>query len=282
LSAAKGIAALILVLPLLGAAGDPSEKVRQKIDTTLSKEPTVSARADALCRLAWTDDDPDVREFARMKIVQYGKFGIPALRRAVRWAPKEQQPDVVKALLEAWEHVEIGIPKDYLPALEEATWFGGHDSRMLAIPELGRFSYRPALLTIIDAGWEDVSLQPAVVSALQNLRDDRARFFLEHTMLEGGPGVREASAVALATIGGRCLLPLKAAIRSDDAALRLIAIRALLPVATTDDLSVLHEYVYEHPDDDESTVRAVRDSAAALEKVLAAQEGADAASPMPD
>jgi hypothetical protein len=108
--------------------------------------------------------------------------------------------------------------------------------------------------------------------------DARARFFLEEMMLEGPPDARGQAAAALARIGGPARYPLKLAIRSDDPEVRLIAVQALLPVATTDDISTLHEYAYNHPDDDPGILEAVRASALMLEEALARQAEAESAS----
>ena len=60
--------------------------------------------------------------------------------------------------------------------------------------------------------------------------------------------------------------------------LRLL--RALLPVASTADLTVLYEYLGAHADDDPATTQAVKAAAEHFEKINAEQQAADAASPV--
>jgi HEAT repeat protein len=265
-------------LPLL--AQETPESAQKIIDDAIAKAGSIPRQADALVELAFPDEDGDrtVMLLARKSLVAYGEYAIPALRAAVTEARPDHQADVVWTLTRAFLKIETGLPALYLIGLEEAAWYGTREARLRAIPELGRHRYRPALLTIIDAAYEDPELAPTAIEALAMMGDDRARFFLEKQMLEGGPEVRGIAAAALARIGDKALLPLKVAIRSDDSDVRFVSVQALLPVATVDDISTLHEYVYNHPDDDPGTLEAVRASALALEETLSRQAEADAAS----
>ena len=65
---------------------------------------------------------------------------------------------------------------------------------------------------------------------------------------------------------------MKDALKSEDPSLRVLAARALLPVATVEELTAFHEYAASYPNDDEATVQAVRRAAAALEEALALPE----------
>jgi len=256
------------------SAGADAPNARRIVDAAITAAGTnIPAQAEALARLAWPaqDADPEVAALARSRLVGYQAYGLPSIRSAIRWARPEQQADVVSALIGAYEKIGYGQPGDFLAGLNDSVWFGSREARLIAIPELGRYRFLPSLLTIIDAAHEDPALAPVAVEALAAIGNDRARFFLESVMLKGDPQVRGMAASALARIGNDALLPLKVAIRSDDRATRVIAVQALLPVATVDDLSTLHEYVYSHPDDDAATVEAVRGSTAMLEDVLARQ-----------
>jgi HEAT repeat protein len=276
----------VIVLVLLATAGSPAvaeetlESAQKIVDETITRAGGIPKQADALARLAWPaeDGDPNVMLLARKALMAYGEYAIPTLRRAVTSVRPDQQEEVVWALTRAFLRMESGRPSEYLIGLEEAAWFGSRGARLQAIPELGRHRYRPSLLTMVDAAYEDPELIPTVIEALGMMGDPRARFFLEKMMLEGPPEIRGQAAAALSRIGGTALFPLKLAIRSDDPDVRLVAIQALLPVATIDDISTLHEYVYNHPEDDPGILEAVRASALMLEEALARQAEADSAS----
>lgn len=268
----------------VSAEGDAPRRPEDEVHAATYGLRTVEERTEALARLAWTSGaaEPDTAAVARLWLVDHGHKAIPTLRKALHWVKPEQQADVVKAVLAIFRRQTTGIPAGYLGALEEAIWFGTREARLLAIPEVAGFRYTPAMMTIIDAAVEDPELLPAAVPALGRLGDDRARFFLEKVMTSSDAEARRLAADALSRIGGRATLPLKAAMRSEDRDLRTAALRALLPRATVDDLSALHEYVYAHPDDDPDLVAAAREAALEMERVLAAQQAADSASPMPE
>jgi HEAT repeat protein len=153
--------------------------------------------------------------------------------------------------------------------------------REQAIPEISRFRMQSPVLTIIDAAIEDPEVLRVAVDALGSMGDGRARFFLERILHEGKPGMRERAAVSLSRLGESGRTILKSAIRSDSKEIRLAAIRALLPVATVDDLSSLYDYGRTHADDDPATAKAVEAATVALEKALESQRALDAASPSP-
>ncbi|MDX1389661.1 MAG: hypothetical protein R3344_10755 [Acidobacteriota bacterium] len=278
------LAALFALAPVCAVADIPSGEARQKVYEAIARAPSISEQANTLALLAWIEDDvdPAVASEARTALVGFGGQGMHAIRAAFLKVDPDQQADVVRALLDARDTVEAGIPANLFPALEEAVWFGTTEARGIAIAELGRYRQSGAVVTIIDAGYEDDELVPVAIDALGAIGDDRARFFLETQIFGTEPGIPEKASIALARIGGRALEPLKKAMRSDDRRLRELAVRALLPVATVDDLSALYEYTYSNPEDDPELVEAVRRSTVVLERLLAAQQSEDSASPMPD
>ena len=277
------IAAAIASLPLLLSAApatvdnpDPEKVIRD----AMAEAVQIPRQAVALIHLAWPAEPGDsaVAARARAEVVGFGEIGIPFLRTAITQVKPQQQADLVKAFIEAYRRVPSGMPPDYLAGLEQAAWFGSEEARRVAIVELARYRYRQALLTIMDSAYEFPDLLPLCIYALGKIGDDRARFFLEKHLNEGKAGVSEQAAIGLAQIGGRALLPLKAALRSGNRSLRQIGARALLPVAGVDDISSLHEYVASHPSDNPETLRAVREATIMLEKIREATEAAASAS----
>jgi hypothetical protein len=271
---------LLVLAGSFAAAEETVESAQKIVDQVITDAGSIPQQADALVRLAWpeVDGDPMVMLLAQKSLVAYAKDAIPSLRRAITRVRPDQQAEVVWAMTRSFLSMEGGLPSEYLIGLEEAAWFGTREARLRAIPEIGRHRYYPGLLTIIDAAYEDPELVPTAIESLAMMGDDRARFFLEKMMLEGGPEVRGQAAAALAQIGDEALRPLKMAVRSDDPEVRMVAIQALLPVATVDDISALHEYVYNHPDDDPGVLEAVRASALMLEELLERQAETESAS----
>jgi hypothetical protein len=274
---------LALSLSFLGVGAGETADADRIVNEAMARAHDIPAQATALTELAWpeTGGDPRVRAKAKEVLVGFGQNGMEALWKALRTVKPADQAEVVETLLLEFRQLSGGLPQEYLPALEDAIWYGTRDSRKIAIPEIARFSSGAPVLTIIDAAMEDPEILPIAVDALGAARDPRARFFLERTLQEGKPGVREKAAVALARIGRPGRVVLKTACASQRKEIRLASIRALLPVATVEDLSSLYGYTTAHASDDPATTKAVEEAAARLEKALEAQQAAEASSPAP-
>lgn len=278
------VALALSALPLLGAttrATNDAPDPRKIIVEALAGAGDVPAQAEALAALAWpsTGGDLAVRAAARQELVGFGRYGMAALWKAVLRVPPAEKVEVVEVLLGAFRRLTQGIPEEYLPALDDAIWFGTREARQVAIPELARFRSQPSVLTIIDAAREEAELVGIAVEALGAIGDPRARFYLERVLNEGKAGVRESAAVALGRLDESGRVVLRTATRSQIKEVRLAAVRALLPVATVDDLTALYEFAGTHADDDPATARSVQAATTLLEKALEAQQAADAATP---
>jgi hypothetical protein len=245
---------------------------------------SIPEQAEALVRLAWLDDhqDPLVRALAREQLVDFGKHSTQALYEAIPQVDPAFTADVTLTLIESRRRLESAGPHDFIAALEQAIWFGSVDAKWLAIREIKRFSYHPALLPIIDAAVEYPELAGVTMKCLGELGDDRARFYLGRHLAESDPELRLMAAEALADIGGRAIPTLREATLSEDAGTRHAAIEALLPRTSLNDLTILHEYVYLHPDDDPAILEKVRDRAVLLESLMDDSLEFDAVSPAPE
>lgn len=274
-------ASVLSIVPTRGAA--PPSDPAKVVEDAKAKANAIPAQAEALARLAWPDDggDPAVRKIAREQLVDFADAATDALWKAVIHVKPEYKAEVVQTLLAGFRRLTEGLPANYLPALDDAVWFGTREARILAIPELGRFRNRASVLPIIDAAIEDPQILEVAVKALGAIGDERARFFLAKVLDEGGAEIRDAAAVALGRLGDEGRAMLKSAMRSPRRELRLSAVRALLPVATVEDLTALHEFATSHAADDAATAKSVEAAAATLEKVLEAREAADSATPGP-
>lgn len=277
LAAALGIAAAYAVADSAPLAPEEAERiVRQALVGKLSH----AEQAEELLQLAWlrAGVPPEVSESARVELERWGARVIPTLRRAMARVRTDQTASVVRTILVARESDRAGIPLEYVASLADALWIGSPEAKREAIPYLAMEGEKFAVLPLIDSALEEPDLVPEVIRALGVIGDDRARFWLEKVLHEGGPGDREAAAVALARIGGRAMAPLRDALRSASRDVRLAAARAILPVATPDELTAFYLYLAEHADDDPATSQALRAAAAVIEEKREAQQAADAAS----
>jgi hypothetical protein len=274
----------VLVMGFVVAAGLPLSladgRASQVVNRAKAAAKDIPGQAEALALLAWPDAtpvDPEVASLARREIVGFGDWGLDALHRRLLEAPPRFGADITSAIIETRLHVTANLPAQYIPSLYDAVWYGSVEAKRLAMAELAGQRFPPAMLPIIDAVYEYPALTEVAVETLQRLGDDRARFFLGELLLEGDPAYRQMAAVALATIGGRCIDTLRDATVSERAQIRGAAIDALLPVSSVNDLTILYEYIAQFPEDDADRVDRVLQRATQLEAILEARQDVDAA-----
>ncbi len=263
----------LAALPAIADVEIIDSEVIAALDQAKAGKSTSHARARALSLLAWPPSmdlpDPRISAAARWQLVGFGDKGMRALRQQVREAKPRYQADVVATIIEARRNSPSGpTPPDYLPALEEAIWFASPDAKRLAMIEISRYMFPPAVSSTIDAMHLHPELIEISIETLARLRDRRARFFLLQVLEGARPDRRLQAAGALARIGDHAVYALRLAAKSEDPAVRRAAIDALLPVANPDDLTLLHEFVGLRLDEDGELLERIRQRAIELEREL--------------
>lgn len=264
----------------LPAGAQMIEDARSTIVRETSKAADIPQQADALVRLAWPPEgqgDPYVRAAARRELIDYGDFALRPLRDAVKTRDAVWQADIVATFIEAARTITSGQPPDLLPGLEEAIWFGSSHARRLAIREIGRHRFPPAVLPIIDAIDANPELTMTGIRALGQMGDSRARFFLGRVLTQGAPRHQHEAATALAQLGEGGLFVLRQAARSESRVEREAAFWALLSAALPEDADLFHRYGVLHPEDDPALLQRVLARAAELETQLEQKRDAEAA-----
>jgi hypothetical protein len=271
LASASLLFAVALAPPAAADEPPAGAEARDAVRAALNSARDIDGQAAALARLAWPTDGERVAglsALARYKLVRFDEYAFQALFDALDRVPEPLSTDVVAVILEARRRHRGGVPAAFIPALERAVWFGSVGARRLAIRELARYHYRPAMLPAIDAAIEDPQLVDTVVELLPLFGHAGARYYLQDVLLEGTERQRRLAAVSLARIGGRALETLRDASLSDDRVIRELAVGALLPLTGVNDLTTLYEYVADHPDDDAELIARVRERAIQLEELL--------------
>jgi len=237
---------------------------------------SIDGQALALAHLAWPSERPvdhRVAFAARDELAGFGQHALKALREALRTVDPLYRADVVAVLLEARRKVPTGMPADLLPAFEESMWYGSVEAQRLAMRELAQIEYERGVLPIIDAVYDHPGLLRPATLSLGRLMNVRARFFLDAVLRAegdplGDPRIRAAAAASLASFQGVATPVLRAACRSERPEVRQTAIAALVPITGLEDLTVLHEYIALHPDDDSAVMRLVAQRAQLLESLV--------------
>jgi hypothetical protein len=268
------LVALCATAATTGAAGEEPDP-RQVLNRAKAAAGSISKQADALVDLAWGHDDALVRAAARDELVKFGSHALPALRRALPRVDPLFQGDVTATLIEARRRNRSGNPPDYMPALDEAIWFGSVEARRLAIIELSRYPFPPAVLTTIDAVHEFPELTLTGLRALGRMRNERARFFLRRVLLHGEPRYQRVAAQALGLVGETGIPVLRELLAASEPSVREAAVFAFLPYATPDDIAALREYVGLHDGDDPAVLDAIRERVLELEAAIGGPGPAD-------
>jgi hypothetical protein len=257
-------------------AADPA---REAIVEALAKGGDIPGQARNLANLAWPAGKRDevIAARARRELANFGDHGMSALRNALNTVKLGYTEEVVATTLEAQRASRVEFAQEYRAVMLDALWVGSRGAKVLAIQALSVDRNPLAVGPMIDSAIADPALAPQVVEALGALRYQQARFYLDRVMMEGPLSLRPAAASSLAQIGGAALGPLKNALKAPTRDARLLAARALLPAATEYDLGALYEYIEKHGDDDPELTQALKLSATAIEKAIAARDANAAA-----
>jgi len=249
------------------------ERTYEALNRAKAESLGIAGQVKILIGLAWPADpdaDPVLRAAARADLVSYGAYSLNGLREAVKTIDPIFRADATAAMIEAWRSDPSGSPPDYWPGLEEAIWFGTVESKRLGMIELSNYPFPPGVLTIIDAVYEYPELALPALRALNRMRNDRARNFLKRVLMFTGPPYRNLAADAIAALGDPIGVPiLRDAARSEQRDVREVSMAAFLPWAVTDDLTMLYEYLEQHPKDDPAVLEAIKEKALELEAKLA-------------
>jgi len=247
------------------------EEIQEIIKEALFGKNKVPDQVRALIGLAWPEEgtpDPRVQAEARQSLVMYGLYALPELRRTIPDMDPLFQGDAVAAFIEARFRNPAGMPPDYLPGLEESIWYGSSEAQRIALNEIKRYSFPPAVLSSIDAAYANPILTRYVVASLAKMRDPRARLFLSDLMLEGSDFYKGVAAQALTAFGDRSYENFRAGINSEDPMTRQTSLRVFLLLTETADLDALRTYLESWPDDDPELRDAVRQRVEVLERRL--------------
>jgi len=257
----------------------PADPAREAIVQAVAAGGDIPGQARSLVNLAWPAGKRDevIAARARLELAHYGSHAIGALRVAMNTVPRSYTEEVMMTTLAAQREARVEMGREHVPILIDALWVGNHGAKVLAIGALAKDRNGVAVAPMIDSAIADPSLAPMVVEALGAMRFQQARFYLESVMMEGPPELRPVAASALAQTKGAALTPLKKALKSESREARLLAVRALLPVATEYELGALYEYMEKHGDDNPELTKAVKFSTISIEKAIAARDAKAAA-----
>ena len=240
----------VLLAPLVGAAGSaPShQEILQILGERKQAAKDAEGQAEALAKLAWLEPGQHhaVRAAARQNLVGYQGRGMLAIREVILTGPDEVKADAVAALIESNRLASSGqLEQQFLAGLVDALWVGNVEARRIALRSLQRYTLPPAVNPAIDSVLEYPQLLRPSLDALSHQRSQAARLFLASVILDDTVDWEERrfAAAILAVTGGRAMTTLRELIVHDSADVRAVAVGALLPIATTEDITHFNDYI---------------------------------------
>ena len=147
-------------------------------------------------------------------------------------------------------------PNQYFDALERVLWNGSAVARQLTMYPLSTFRWTPAMIPLVDTAYEFPSLRPRAIETLRDYGDVRSLLFLREVLATGTPEERELATWSLQAISPGGAATLRDFLSHRDPLSRGLAAKALLPIATEDDLAAYYEYLEAFGDSDDATIVA--------------------------
>jgi hypothetical protein len=255
------------------------DRAREAVLQALAAGGDIPGQARNLVELAWPAGKRDeaVSARARRELVNFGEHSIGVLRKALNSVKIEYTEEVMATTVGAQRMAPSNTQVEYLASAIDALWIGSRGAKVLAIEVISENRSPMVVGPLIDSAIDDPTLASLVVETLGTIRFPQARFYLEKVMMEGAPELRPQAASSLSQIGGLALVPLRNALKAPTRDARLLAARALLPVATEYDLGALYEYLEKHGDDDPTLSAELKSLSLNIEKAIAARDASNAA-----
>jgi hypothetical protein len=255
------------------------DRAREAVLQALAAGGDIPGQARNLVELAWPAGKRDeaVSARARRELVNFGEHSIGVLRKALNSVKIEYTEEVMATTVGAQRMAPSNTQVEYLASAIDALWIGSRGAKVLAIEVISENRSPMVVGPLIDSAIDDPTLASLVVETLGTIRFPQARFYLEKVMMEGAPELRPQAASSLSQIGGLALVPLRNALKAPSRDARLLAARALLPVATEYDLGALYEYLEKHGDDDPTLSAELKSLSLNIEKAIAARDASNAA-----
>lgn len=255
------------------------DRAREAVLQALAAGGDIPGQARNLVELAWPAGKRDeaVSARARRELVNFGEHSIGVLRKALNSVKIEYTEEVMATTVGAQRMAPSNTQVEYLASAIDALWIGSRGAKVLAIEVISENRSPMVVGPLIDSAIDDPTLASLVIETLGTIRFPQARFYLEKVMMEGAPELRPQAASSLSQIGGLALVPLRNALKAPSRDARLLAARALLPVATEYDLGALYEYLEKHGDDDPTLSAELKSLSLNIEKAIAARDASNAA-----
>ncbi len=243
----RKISMMIFILMILSSATLVSsieeKEVEKIVKDALSKVEKTDDEVKLLIDLSWFDNSQplEVSTFAKELLKDYGKAAIFPLGRAVLDSPPNIQKEMIPILLSAYDHRGMTWDTEYANIFSSLLRSPDRDVRVMAMDALAKYRVPRLAIYIIDAVYDDPSLELHGIKTLGIIGDQRGTNFLIEKMASPDETIADAAEEALSKMAWEIPLQLKICCFDDEINIRERCLRLFLPIAKVDDLNYLYQ-----------------------------------------
>ena len=208
---------------------------------TVAKETTIDGQAAALIELAWFDKtaSKEVPELAKKKLKEFGRWAKPMLNKYIVTAPASVQKEMMPYLIWAYEEGGTSHDRDYLATCIYLLKTAERDVKILAMDAMTVFPIREGYLPVIDAAYEDPSLELRAIRTLGFIANPKSTDYLMEKIASPDKDVADAAEQALLKMAPNVSLQIKKGLLDDRQNVRERCLRIFLNIAAIEDVSLL-------------------------------------------
>lgn len=279
----KKISIIIIILIIFGFVGsaysiDQKEAEKIVIDAISAKK-EIDDKVRSLIDLAWYDatQPPEVSEAAKQKLREFARSIIDVMNRAILSAPPSAQKEMIPILIHAYNHRKRRGDLEYANTFSNILRSPEREIKMMAMDALARYNVQKVTIYVIDAIYDDPSLELYGIKTLGLINDPKAAKFLIGKLASPDKTIADTAEEAISRMAWQMPLDLKKGLLDDRFNVRQRCLRLLLPIAKADDLSFLYHISSRNEKFDPELLGTLKETIKKLEEEKEAFELEDAA-----
>ncbi len=259
----KQLISFLLIIAFFGTCSSSTiseNDALQQVKDAIAKSNENEDQVKTLIKLAWFDtaQPKEVSQAAKKILKEYGRWSKFVLSRAVLDAPTPVQKEMIPFILWAYDDTGTRYDLDYIGTFTTLIRMAERDVKIMAMDALAKYAVRTGSNAVIDAAYEDPSLELHAIRSLGFIADPKAAGYLMEKMASPQKEIADAAEKAFASIASEATLILKRGLLDDRKEIRERSLRTVLPYTTIDDISLLYQVQLKSGQFDPSLLEALQ------------------------
>lgn len=275
----RKISLLILILLILAwgtsLISSDQQEAEKIVTDAIFKAKEINDKVKVLIQMAWFDpaQSLEVSEMAKQMLKDFGRSIIDVLNKEILKATPDVQKEMIPILIHAYDHRKLRWDLDYANTFSTLLRSPDKEIKMMAMDALAHYQVPKVTLYVIDAIYEEPSLELYGIKSLGLINDPKAARYLIDKLASSDPAVANTAEEAISKMTWKMPLELKKGIIDERFSVRERCLRLFLPIAKTDDLSYLHYISSKNEAFDEKLLSQLNETISRLEEEIKAEEG---------